>query len=79
MYERVVNPRARAEFLDKVDLWSVGATFFHVATGRLPFKPFLKRNDRQTMYSTIIIIITVEPQTPEKRHLATRDTFLVPF
>lgn len=51
MYERaLINPRTKASFKDKVDLWSVGATFFHVATGRLPFQPFDKRNDRQKMY-----------------------------
>ena len=33
----------------QVDLWSVGATFFHAATGRLPFQPYRKRDDRALM------------------------------
>lgn len=33
----------------QVDLWSVGATFFHAATGRLPFQPFRKRDDKKLM------------------------------
>jgi len=50
MYERaLVNPNAKNEFAAKVDLWSVGATFFHAATGRLPFQPFKKREDRTLM------------------------------
>ena len=50
MYERaLINPRAQREFVDKVDLWSVGATLFHIATGRLPFQPYRKRNDNHTM------------------------------
>ena len=50
MYKRaLVNPRVGTQFWDKVDLWSVGATFFHVATGRLPFQPYLKRQDNITM------------------------------
>jgi TANK-binding kinase 1 len=50
MYERaLIDPRSQEEFRDKVDLWSVGATFFHLATGRLPFQPFEKRRDRATM------------------------------
>ena len=35
--------------LMQVDLWSVGATFFHAATGRLPFQPFRKRDDKKLM------------------------------
>ena len=50
MYERaLVNPHAKTKFAAKVDLWSVGATFFHAATGRLPFQPFKKRDDRALM------------------------------
>ena len=53
MYERaLINPRMKAAFKDKVDLWSVGATFFHVATGRLPYSPYAKRNDRTKMLGT---------------------------
>ena len=54
MYERaLVNPSKKHEFCAKVDLWSVGATFFHAATGRLPFQPYRKREDRQLMFEII--------------------------
>ena len=50
MYERaLVNTRVKHDFPAKVDLWSVGATFFHAATGRLPFQPYKKRDDRHLM------------------------------
>lgn len=50
MYERaLIDYRSKEEFQDRVDLWSLGATFFHLATGRLPFRPFKKRQDRATM------------------------------
>ena len=51
MYERaLVNPHCKHKFTAKVDLWSVGATFFHAATGRLPFQPYKKREDRHLMW-----------------------------
>jgi TANK-binding kinase 1 len=54
MYERaLVNPSKRHQFSAQVDLWSVGATFFHAATGRLPFQPFRKRDDKKLMYHMI--------------------------
>lgn len=54
MYERaLVNPTKRHQFSAQVDLWSVGATFFHAATGRLPFQPFRKRDDKKLMYHMI--------------------------
>ncbi|XP_053391293.1 serine/threonine-protein kinase TBK1-like [Mercenaria mercenaria] len=51
MYERaVLRTPDRRQFTSKVDLWSVGVTFFHVATGQLPFKPYGGRRNRQKMF-----------------------------
>lgn len=33
-----------------IDLWSIGATLYHVATGKVPFRPFGGRNNRAVMY-----------------------------
>lgn len=40
----------------QVDLWSVGATFFHAATGRLPFQPFRKRDDKGLMWVGLVCV-----------------------
>ncbi|XP_053391289.1 serine/threonine-protein kinase TBK1-like, partial [Mercenaria mercenaria] len=51
MYERaVLRTPDRRQFTSKVDLWSMGVTFFHVATGQLPFKPYGGRRNRQKMF-----------------------------
>ncbi|XP_077581753.1 inhibitor of nuclear factor kappa-B kinase subunit epsilon isoform X2 [Stigmatopora nigra] len=52
MYERVMlrKPQQKSYGVS-VDLWSVGVTFYHTATGSLPFMPFRgPRKDKQTMY-----------------------------
>lgn len=52
MYERAVlrKPQQKAYGVT-VDLWSIGVTFYHAATGRLPFVPFGgPRRNKETMY-----------------------------
>ena len=47
IYERaVLHKDAGKRFSATVDLWSIGATFYHVATGLLPFRPYggVRRN-----------------------------------
>ncbi|XP_012944425.1 serine/threonine-protein kinase TBK1, partial [Aplysia californica] len=50
IYERAVLKLPTAQSFDaKVDLWSLGVTFYHTATGQLPFQPHGGRSNRQTM------------------------------
>lgn len=51
MYERAVlrKPVGKA-FGATVDLWSIGVTLYHVATGNLPFRPFGGRRNKETMF-----------------------------
>lgn len=41
MYERaVLRKDHQKKYGATVDLWSIGVTFYHAATGSLPFRPF---------------------------------------
>ncbi|CAK9251931.1 unnamed protein product, partial [Sphagnum jensenii] len=51
MYERaVLRKSAGKSFKANVDLWSIGVTLFHIATGVLPFRPFGGRKNKETMF-----------------------------
>ncbi|XP_029201599.2 serine/threonine-protein kinase TBK1-like isoform X1 [Acropora millepora] len=51
LYERgVLRKHGNKAFSATVDLWSIGVTFYHIATGQLPFRPYGGRQNKVTMY-----------------------------
>ncbi|XP_045144884.1 serine/threonine-protein kinase TBK1 [Echinops telfairi] len=55
MYERaVLRKDHQKKYGATVDLWSIGVTFYHAATGSLPFRPFEgPRRNKEVMYRII--------------------------
>lgn len=51
LFERAVLKKpVGTAFGATVDLWSIGVTLYHVATGNLPFRPFGGRKNKETMF-----------------------------
>ena len=58
MYEKAVLRHVRGQqFGIHVDLWSLGVTFYHAATGNLPFRPYGGRRNKETMCVPVLELI----------------------
>eukprot|EP00795_Rhopilema_esculentum_P002443 gene2443-18096_t len=54
VYEKAVMKNfSNKKFTAAVDLWSMGVTFYHAATGQLPFRPYGGRQNKDTMFEII--------------------------
>ncbi|KAK3769703.1 hypothetical protein RRG08_004953 [Elysia crispata] len=54
IYEKAVLRLPNSQsFNAKLDLWSLGVTFYHTATGQLPFQAFGGRSNRYKMFDII--------------------------
>lgn len=54
LYERAVLRLSKNKVFDStVDLWSLGVTFYHLATGQLPFQPYGGRQNKEVMFQMI--------------------------
>jgi len=42
---------------DHSEMWSIGVTLYHVATGQLPFQPFGGRTNRSTMLVALALYL----------------------
>ena len=54
---KIENKAHFCRIVFKVDLWSIGVTFYHIATGQLPFRPYGGRQNRDTMYANCLLFL----------------------
>jgi serine/threonine protein kinase len=46
-----------SKFDQSADMWSVGATIYHIASGQVPFQPRGGRTNRQAMYVDVLLLL----------------------